>query len=80
MAEHILKTWPQFFELVRRGDKTFEVRKNDRNYAVGDTLLLHEFDPATDSYSGRKTDKVVTYVMRGGAFGVAEDHVVMAIR
>lgn len=29
-----------------------ELRQNDRGYAVGDTLELHEYDPDSEHYSG----------------------------
>lgn len=37
---HELKCEAEFFDAVERGDKTFEIRRNDRNYQVGDTILL----------------------------------------
>jgi len=40
---HELKCYPQFFEAVWSGDKLFEVRKNDRDFKVGDSLLLVEW-------------------------------------
>ena len=42
---HDLKTLPVYFDAVLRGDKTFEVRKNDRDFQTGDTLVLKEWDP-----------------------------------
>lgn len=42
---HSLKTLPVYFAAVLRGDKTFEVRKNDRDFQTGDTLILKEYDP-----------------------------------
>lgn len=43
---HLLKTWPGEFEAVRRGDKWHEVRKSDRNFQQGDSLILAEWNPA----------------------------------
>lgn len=42
---HILKCWPQYFDLLWTGKKRAEVRVNDRNYREGDFLVLREFDP-----------------------------------
>lgn len=42
MKAHILKTDPQYFKAVERGEKRFEIRKNDRGFEVGDTLILTE--------------------------------------
>lgn len=44
MTHHTLKTWPSFFEAIWRGDKTFEVRIDDRGFQRGDTVTLAEWD------------------------------------
>ncbi len=43
--QHELKIWPQYYDRVEDGSKTFEVRKNDRSFQVGDTVLLREWNP-----------------------------------
>ena len=57
------KTWPKYFELVLSGEKQFELRVNDFNVAKGDVLVLEEWDPATQQYTGRKISKTVSYVL-----------------
>lgn len=42
---HELKTWPEFFDAIDRGEKTFEVRRDDRGFQVGDTLALQRWRP-----------------------------------
>lgn len=42
MQTHKLKTWTQFFEPVVAGEKTFEVRRNDRGFNAGDIVRLIE--------------------------------------
>lgn len=60
---HNLKTWPAYFQAVADGHKTFEIRDNrDRGFQKGDTVTLEEYEPAKVRYTGRKIDKLVTYV------------------
>jgi len=51
-AIHHLKSWPQFFHPIRHGSRTHELRRNDRDFAVGDLLVLHEYDPQAQRYTG----------------------------
>ena len=77
--EHELKTWPDFFSAVHRGDKTFELRLDDRGFQGGDTLWLREWSKA-HGYTGREVRVEVTYLLAGGWPGLAPGYVVMAIR
>jgi len=51
--KHKLKTWNPYFSDIVEGKKTFEIRKNDRNYKVGDQLLLQEYDRTSSEYMQR---------------------------
>ena len=69
MTRHTLKCWPEFFEALSSGDKTFEVRQgHDRHYKRGDELLLREWLTGSHVYSGREIVMRVTYVMLAGPF------------
>jgi hypothetical protein len=89
MATHELKTWSEQFKKVLSGEKTFELRKNDRDFKTGDTLILIEGDLGgygmTDhdlSYfpTGRELKCSVTHVLYGGRFGLPDDHCIMSIK
>lgn len=75
--KHELKTWPKYFSRIVEGSKTFEVRKNDRDFQVGDELVLMEFDPENNIYTGKSHKVTVSYILHGGDFGVKEGFVVM---
>lgn len=77
---HELKTWPIYFEAIWDGRKTFELRRNDRNYRTGDRLVLHEYDPEREMYLGRVIIAAVTYKMVGGVFGLDMDYCVMGLQ
>ena len=77
---HELKTWKGYFEAVYMGNKTFEVRKNDRDFKEGDILILKEWDNFSKTFTGRKLARNVTYVFEGGSFGLEKGFVVMAIQ
>lgn len=63
MKIHELKITPEYFKDVKSGHKRFELRKDDREYQVGDLLILKEFDK--DHYTGHKTrHKTIQYILR----------------
>lgn len=92
---HKLKTWPEPFKATRTYAKRFEFRLNDRDFQVGDDLLLQEWEPegsfgevghtdetalvVTGRYTGQECLRTVTYILRGPAFGIPEGYVVMSI-
>ena len=62
--KHFLKCWPEYFREVKAGRKLFEIRVNDRGYAVGDKLCLNEYDPVGKVYTGNNIDNLeVTYLL-----------------
>lgn len=75
---HELKTWPEHFDPILKGYKLFEVRKNDRNFQVGDSVRLCEYDPKLQRYTGRTIKKQITYLLQG-EFGVPPDICVLSL-
>lgn len=78
---HELKTLTPFWEAVERGDKNFEVRRDDRGFQKGDTLKLYR-----TSHLGENGWKMnpcltrrITYVLTGGQFGIEPGFVVLGL-
>ena len=65
---HYLKTWPEYFNEVLSGRKPFEWRVDDRDFKLGDTLVLQEYIPHQENpgregrYTGREIRKTVSYL------------------
>jgi hypothetical protein len=76
--EHELKTWPDFFKAIWDNEKHFELRKDDRGYQAGDTLLLREWSKRS-GYSGRALRVGVPYLLGGQWPGLQDGYVIMSI-
>jgi hypothetical protein len=77
--EHKLKTWPVFYWDVVTGAKTFEIRKNDRDYQVSDILVLQEYIPEENRYTGEECRVIVNYTVRlDGLPGIPNGFIAMS--
>ena len=90
MKTHELKTDPEVFNDVFESCKSFEIRRNDRKFQVGDTLCLRETEFTGEQmrsdalkypleYTGRETTREVTYILRGPIYGLQDGWVIMSI-
>lgn len=59
---------PEYYQAVVERRKTFEVRKNDRNFTVGDGVCLREFDELNGGYTGRVWYGDITYILDNPLF------------
>lgn len=80
MKVHELKTWPKYFEAISENRKQFEVRKDDRGFQVGDVLHLKEWNEIQEIYTGMELLVQVSYILKGGQFGIEEGFCVMGIK
>lgn len=73
------KILPEYFELVKSGRKTFEIRKDEDCIEAGDTLILKEVNQTNPTeYTGRYVKVKVTYVLRNvPEYGLAENHCII---
>ena len=74
--EHELKILPTYFTDVTIGQKPFELRKDDRDYNVGDTIKLKEWDGV--KYTGRFFFRTISYLLRNcPEYGLKEGFVII---
>ena len=73
---HYLKTETEYYQAIERGEKKFELRKNDRNFKKHDLLYLEEV------VNGIKTGRTlpsmeIKYIFDGGKYGLSEDYCIL---
>jgi len=77
---HDLKTLPKYFEAVKEGTKTFEVRKDDRDFQVEDYVNLREWD---GEYTGNSFVRQIVYILgrnEDEKMYVANGYVILGIK
>lgn len=77
MTRHNLKCHPEYFHAMAVGAKTFDVRRDDRGYRVGDQVQMEEYD-LDNGPTGRVLLRKITYVLRHFA-PVHHDFVVLSL-
>ena len=80
MKLHILKIKEEYFNAILRSDKTFELRKNDRDYQVGD--LIHFIKTDGFEYFGHIKDVYrIIYILKNvPQYGLDKDYCILAIK
>ncbi|MBS3118941.1 DUF3850 domain-containing protein [Candidatus Woesearchaeota archaeon] len=56
------KVWPEYFQKILDGKKTYELRLADFECQEGDVLVLREWNSVDKQFTGRVLEKAVTYV------------------
>lgn len=82
MQTHFLKAVNPYFQDLWDGNKTFEIRLDDRGYAgyaVGDVLVLQEYDLIAGIKSGREIYADVPYILRGEPY-LPQGYVCMSLK
>ena len=76
--EHELKILPEYYREIRCGRKTFEIRKDDRDYKVGDILILLEWNG--EKYTGHHVKREITYILRDAEqYGLKTGYCILGI-
>lgn len=84
---HELKCWPQYFDAVAGGEKTFEVRRDDRGFQRGDTVVLQRTYPdnlytVKRDIRGEVCDQLrfrIGWILTGGQLGIEPGYVVFSL-
>lgn len=77
---HELKIAPEYFRAVKEGKKTFEIRKNDRNFKVGEYIDLREYS-GDKGYTGNRLCLKIVYMIESDWFpqGLKDGYCVLGI-
>jgi ASC-1-like (ASCH) protein len=78
---HQLKTIEPYFTAIKSKEKTFEIRKDDRNpkFEVGDFLTLDKWE--NNHFTGDSEFRVVTYILRDAPeFGLMPGYCIIGIK
>ena len=78
MKTHYKKLTQPYFEYVRLGIKTFELRKNDCGYQNGDILVLQEYDSESGEYGMNEITTQIRCVLSDYT-GLQEGYVILGI-
>jgi ASC-1-like (ASCH) protein len=78
--EHELKCRPEYFQRIAIGQKSFEVRKNDRNFQVGDIIILKEHDPAEGFPDHGAYGVIMASIIYIETYAQQEGYVVLGIK
>ena len=80
MKIHKLKLNIEFCDAVFNGEKTFEVRLNDRGYQTGDRIKFIPVDSQKNKVNHmiQRTEYEITYILNG--WGIENGYVVLAIK
>ena len=80
MKLHILKIKDAYFYEVISGSKTFEIRKNDRNFLSYD--LIHFVDVNNEEFLNYENNVYqITYVLQDvPEYGLKEDYCILGIK
>lgn len=63
LVTHKLKSWSPFFQAFKRGDKRHDLRDDtDRNFKVGELILLEDYDPFAGKYTGDSLVMEISYI------------------
>ena len=91
MKIHKLKIKEEYYKAIIDGEKTFELRKNDRDYQVGDLIQFTDARFAPKNYSDDMAEKYypqpsetlfkITYILKDVQdYGLDKEYCILGIK
>lgn len=78
-SSHVIWVSPEYFIESKNGNKPFELIKDDRDYKVGDRLILTEFDGK--KLTKNSCFKTITYILRDcEEYGLKKGFVILGVK
>lgn len=90
--DHELKCLAEFYPDVVNGNKPFEVRRDDRNFAINQIILLKEvkeinYDNMPPTFlsreiieTGKSCKLLITYKLTGERWGIKDGYCVLGVK
>lgn len=75
---HELKILPKYYSEIMQGKKSFEIRKNDRDFKEQDVVILKEF--ADGDYTGKYIKAIIDYIYNGENYGLEKGYCIFSMR
>ena len=75
---HYIKCETEYYRAVEAGDKSFELRKNDRDYKLYDIVHLEE--SVIGVKTGREIAVEIVYILYGGKYGLDKDYCIFSFK
>lgn len=86
MKVHELKILPEYYKAIMHMGKSFELRKDDRGFEVGDRLRLRKYDTSLNSsgepygYTGEVIVATITYILRDvPQYGLRDGYAILGL-
>ena len=77
---HRVKIQPQWYKLCENGEKTCEIRYNDRDYNINDTIILCEYDLNKKEYTGKELIRNISHVLHSAdCDGLKKGYVILSL-
>lgn len=78
MKIHELKTTGNHFSQIANGEKSFELRENDRDFQKGDYLILKYYNQISETYNGESLLVRVKSILKDYP-GIEKGYCIMSI-